>query len=85
MFLFRASHGNSVARAGIPAHVVTGYLGGEWNEFGGYWMVKNNMAHAWVEAYFPDEGWRRFDPTVSVSPGSMVLSWYQVKGWKKRL
>lgn len=66
---FAQAMATALRAAGIPAHVVTGYLGGEWNEFGGYWMVKNNMAHAWVEAYFPDEGWRRFDPTVSVSPG----------------
>ena len=65
---------------GVPAHVVTGYFGGEWNEFGGYWMVKNNMAHAWVEAYFPETGWRRFDPTVAVADsqgglrGSVLLT-----------
>ena len=55
---------------GIPAQVVTGYMGGDWNDFGGYWMIRNNMAHAWVEAYFSDEGWVRFDPTLLVeTPG----------------
>ena len=66
---FAQAMATALRAVGIPAHVVTGYLGAEWNEFGRYWMVKNNMAHAWVEAYFPDEGWRRFDPTISVSPG----------------
>lgn len=55
---------------GIPAHVVTGYLGGTWNDFGGYWLVRNNMAHAWVEARLDYGNWKRFDPTLRVAPGS---------------
>ena len=54
--------------AGIPANVVTGYLGGSWNEFGNYWMVRNNMAHAWVEARIDGVVWKRYDPTLLVAP-----------------
>ena len=66
---FAQSMATALRAVGIPAHVVTGYMGGDWNDFGGYWMIRNNMAHAWVEAYFYDEGWVRFDPTLLVAPG----------------
>jgi len=48
---------------GVPARLVTGFLGGEYNPFEGYYIVRENNAHAWVEAYLPGEGWRIFDPT----------------------
>lgn len=48
---------------GIHARLVTGFLGGEYNPFEGYYIVRENNAHAWVEAYLPGEGWRIFDPT----------------------
>jgi transglutaminase-like putative cysteine protease len=48
---------------GIPARLVTGFLGGEYNPFEGYYIVRENNAHAWVEAYLPGKGWRIFDPT----------------------
>ncbi|MFL6193896.1 MAG: transglutaminaseTgpA domain-containing protein [Thermoanaerobaculia bacterium] len=48
---------------GIPARLVTGFLGGEYNPFEGYYIVRDNNAHAWVEAYLAGEGWRIFDPT----------------------
>jgi transglutaminase-like putative cysteine protease len=48
---------------GIPARLVTGFLGGEYNPFEGYFIVRDSNAHAWVEAWLPGEGWRIFDPT----------------------
>jgi transglutaminase-like putative cysteine protease len=48
---------------GIPARLVTGFLGGDYNPFEGYYVVRGNNAHAWVEAYLSGEGWRIFDPT----------------------
>jgi hypothetical protein len=42
---------------------VTGFLGGDYNPFEGYYIVRGNNAHAWVEAYLAGEGWRIFDPT----------------------
>jgi transglutaminase-like putative cysteine protease len=48
---------------GIPARLVTGFLGGEYNPFEGYYIVRDNNAHAWVEAYLDGVGWRIFDPT----------------------
>ncbi|GAB3022954.1 transglutaminase TgpA family protein [Bowmanella dokdonensis] len=51
---------------GIPARMVTGYLGGEMRG-DRYMSVYQYDAHAWVE-WLSDQGWQRFDPTVLVSP-----------------
>lgn len=48
---------------GIPARLATGFLGGEYNPFEGYFIVRESNAHAWVEAYLPGEGWHVYDPT----------------------
>ena len=54
--------------AGIPARVVVGYLGGEWNAQAGYLSVRQYDAHAWTEVWFPDQGWVLIDPTSVVAP-----------------
>ncbi|HKU69359.1 MAG TPA: DUF3488 and transglutaminase-like domain-containing protein, partial [Burkholderiales bacterium] len=54
--------------AGIPARVVTGYQGGELNEFGNYLIVRQSDAHAWTEVWLKDQGWVRVDPTSAVAP-----------------
>jgi transglutaminase-like putative cysteine protease len=54
--------------AGIPSRVVLGYLGGEPNRIGGYHMVWQSDAHAWVEVLIPERGWVRVDPTAAVDP-----------------
>jgi len=54
----------------IPARLVGGYVGGEWNEMGGYFLVRHSDAHTWVEAWIEDRGWISFDPTPSASPGA---------------
>lgn len=54
--------------AGVPARVVTGYLGGEWNPSGGYLVVRQSDAHAWVETWLEGRGWTRIDPTAVVEP-----------------
>jgi len=54
--------------AGVPSRVVLGYLGGEPNRIGGYHMVWQSDAHAWVEVLIPDRGWVRVDPTAAVDP-----------------
>ncbi|HUK56796.1 MAG TPA: DUF3488 and transglutaminase-like domain-containing protein [Nitrospiria bacterium] len=48
---------------GIPARYVTGFLPGEWNDFGRYYTVRQSNAHAWVEVWFEHSGWIPFDPT----------------------
>jgi hypothetical protein len=54
--------------AGVPARVVTGYLGGEVNPVDGYLVVRQSEAHAWTEVWLRGEGWVRIDPTAAVSP-----------------
>jgi transglutaminase-like putative cysteine protease len=55
--------------AGLPARVVTGYLGGERNPVDGYYTVRQSDAHAWSEVWLgPQRGWTRIDPTAAVAP-----------------
>lgn len=54
--------------AGIPARIVTGYQGGEFNPSGGYVIVRQSDAHAWAEVWLENQGWVRVDPTAAVSP-----------------
>jgi transglutaminase-like putative cysteine protease len=53
---------------GVPARVVTGYQGGEWNPIGGYLVIRQSDAHAWAEVWIDGRGWRRIDPTAIVAP-----------------
>jgi protein-glutamine gamma-glutamyltransferase len=48
---------------GIPARVVNGFRGGEFNDLTGSYILRQRDAHSWVEAYFPEYGWVSFDPT----------------------
>ncbi|NRD73881.1 DUF3488 domain-containing transglutaminase family protein [Shewanella sp. VB17] len=58
-----------ISRAtGIPARLVTGYQGGEWNQQAGYLNVYQYMAHAWAEVWLEGKGWVRFDPTAMIAP-----------------
>ncbi|WP_254762307.1 transglutaminase TgpA family protein [Natrinema marinum] len=51
---------------GIPARYVTGYTSGQRIDDDEY-LVRGLDAHSWVEVYFPDHGWVRFDPTPGQS------------------
>jgi transglutaminase-like putative cysteine protease len=54
--------------AGIPARIVTGYLGGQINPIGDYLIVRQRDAHAWSEVWLQNKGWVRIDPTSAVAP-----------------
>lgn len=60
---------------GIPARLVTGFLATEWNEYGGYFTVRQRDAHAWVEVYFPRSGWITMDPTPTASTAAATSRW----------
>jgi len=47
---------------GVPARYVVGYTAGDRVGENAY-AIRELNAHAWVEVYFPDAGWVRFDPT----------------------
>lgn len=71
---FFASAFAIVARAaGVPARLVGGYLGGEYNDLGGYYLVTENMAHVWVEAFVEGQGWVRIDPSGFAENAGAVL------------
>jgi transglutaminase-like putative cysteine protease len=53
---------------GVPARVVTGYLGGRLNPYDGTFIVRQSDAHAWAEVWLHGRGWTRVDPTAVVAP-----------------
>ena len=65
---FASEFKNLRRAAGIPARVVAGYQGGDWNPLGGYMIVRQSHAHAWSEVWMPGFGWQRVDPTAAVAP-----------------
>jgi transglutaminase-like putative cysteine protease len=53
----------TLARAlGIPARVISGYQGADFNPLGNFWRVTQKQAHAWAEVWNGHE-WERQDPT----------------------
>ena len=65
---FAGSFAFLMRAAGLPARIVVGYQGGEFNEREGYLLVSQSDAHAWVEVWLEDQGWIRVDPTGTVVP-----------------
>jgi len=65
--------------AGIPARVVTGYLGGEYNQQnnknGGHLNIYQYDAHAWSEIWIKGKGWYRVDPTSAVDSERVESGW----------
>lgn len=54
--------------AGLPARIVTGYLGGEYHPEGNFWQIRGKDAHAWAEVWLPEsQTWQRVDPTAAVA------------------
>jgi len=64
---------------GVPARQVTGFHGGEWNQYGQYYAVRQSHAHSWVEVYDQKGGWRRYDPTPSGRPQQRWAIWSQIE------
>jgi protein-glutamine gamma-glutamyltransferase len=55
----------------VPARVVTGYQGGQWDPVQGELILRQRDAHAWAEVWWPDQGWVRVDPTAAVAPARL--------------
>ncbi len=58
---------------GIPSRVATGFRVGEFNDLTGSYIVRARDAHAWVEVYFPNQGWTTFDPTAYAAVNNSSL------------
>ena len=77
-FLFKSRHGfcehyaaafsTLMRAAGLPARIVVGYQGGEYNGWGGHYTIRQSDAHAWSEVWVTGKGWQREDPTAVVAP-----------------
>ncbi len=53
---------------GVPARVATGFTTGTLDSTKHQYVVTDQDAHAWVEAWFAGYGWVRFDPTPAIAP-----------------
>ncbi|MBN8419340.1 MAG: DUF3488 domain-containing protein [Verrucomicrobia bacterium] len=66
---FSASFATLMRMAGVPSRIVVGYLGGEYSDHnGGYLIVKQSDVHAWTEVWLEKFGWYRIDPTAALAP-----------------
>ena len=75
--LFAAGFVALCRTVGLPARIVTGYRVSEFNQIGGYYVVRQNHAHAWAEVWSGQRsGWRTFDPT----PDAEVRAEHRIGG-----
>jgi transglutaminase-like putative cysteine protease len=90
--LFASSMAILCRYAGIPSRVVTGFDQGVPASDGGY-DLRAMDKHAWVEVFFPGQGWYPYDPTsgaVVDNPDqsqntSMARSmWNTISAWAQR-
>lgn len=61
--LFAISFATALRLAGLPARLVGGYYGGDYNEIAGYYVISEERAHVWVEVWLAGQGWRTVDPS----------------------
>jgi transglutaminase-like putative cysteine protease len=59
---------------GVPARVSSGFSPGRFDRKRGEYVVRDDDAHSWVEAYFPGIGWHTLDPTPAASPARSQTS-----------
>ncbi len=66
---YAAAFSTLLRAAGVPARVVVGYQGGEYNRWGvGHYTIRQSDSHAWSEVFITGHGWQRQDPTGLVAP-----------------
>jgi transglutaminase-like putative cysteine protease len=82
---FASAHAALLRCAGIPARVVGGYLVPEGGPLTGHVVVREQDAHAWVEAWNDTEQrWRMYDPTPAASRVESLRP-LEPLGWMNRL
>lgn len=56
---------------GIPARMISGFKGGEWNTIGEFYQIRQYHAHTWVEAYLPSgpDEWGGSWVVLDATPG----------------
>lgn len=72
---------------GIPARVVTGYRGGDYNSLGHYYVIRQKHAHSWVEIYVSGSDWVQYDPTPAANePDRAAQPWFAgLASWRDYL
>lgn len=53
---------------GVPARVAAGFTSGSRDGARDEYVVRDYDAHAWIEVWFPQIGWYKFDPTPTTAP-----------------
>ncbi len=61
--LFAVSFATALRLAGLPARLVGGYYGGDYNDMAGYYVITEERAHVWVEVWLSGKGWVTVDPS----------------------
>lgn len=65
--LFATALAQMTRSLGIPARVVSGFKGGDFEPGEGAYIIRKSMAHLWVEVLFAEHGWVRFNPSPQSS------------------
>lgn len=58
---------------GIPARIVSGYRGGEFDPNARSYTVRADMAHVWVDVFILGYGWVVFDPSPMADQNETLL------------
>ena len=82
---FASSFALLLRAAGVPCRLIGGYLGGVYNELGGYYLVSDEKAHVWVEAYVEKLGWVRIDPSSFATNAAEVWTISSPRSLKLRI
>jgi protein-glutamine gamma-glutamyltransferase len=69
---YASSIGLIMRSKGIPTRLVSGFLGGNYNRYGGFYLISQNDAHVWLEAW-ENGSWKRLDPTAWIAPERVSL------------
>lgn len=70
---FASAHALLLRLSGVPARVVIGYQGGDYNSIGNFWTVRQKDSHAWVEYLNSNKKWALTDPVTVVAPQRIEL------------
>ena len=63
---------------GLPGRVITGYRSGEYNRIGGYYVTRQNNAHAWTQVQVAPSRWLALDPSP---PEQVEAQQAMGRGW----
>lgn len=64
---FASAMGVLLRLNGIPTRILTGFMGGTYNQYGDYYIITSEDSHAWIEVYDEARGWNKVDPTAVVA------------------